>query len=61
MRYYAGEDYKPEKISFPVSCETTYKPVDYNMSFKQLAQELPAEDFIYWMKDNGMNACPIMK
>lgn len=61
MRYYAGEDYKPEKINFPVSRETIYKPVDYSMSFKQLTQELPAEDFIRWMKDNGMNTCPMIK
>ena len=61
MKYYAGEDYKPEKINFPVLRETIYKPVDYNMSFKQLAQELSAEDFIRWMKDNGMNTCPMIK
>lgn len=61
MRYWQGEDYKPKKINFPVSCETNYKRVDYNMSFKRLSEELPAEDFIRWMKDNGMNTCPMMK
>ena len=61
MRYWQGEEYKPKKINFPVSRETVYKPVDYNMSFKQLAQELSAEDFIHWMKDNGMNTCPMIK
>ena len=61
MRYWKGEDYKPEKISFPVSRETIYKPVNYDMSFKKLSEELSAEDFIRWMKDNGMNTCPIMK
>ena len=61
MRYWKGEDYKPEKISFPVSRETIYKPVNYDMSLKKLSEELSAEDFIHWMKDNGMNTCPIMK
>lgn len=61
MRYWQGEDYKPKKINFPVSRETSYKRVDYNMSFKKLSGELSAEDFIRWMKDNGMNTCPIMK
>ena len=61
MRYWKGEDYKPEKISFPVSRETIYKSVDYDMSFKKLSEELPAEDFIRWMKDNGMNTCPMIK
>ena len=61
MRYWKGEDYKPEKISFPVSRETIYKPVNYDMSFKKLSEELSAEDFIYWMKDNGMNTCPMIK
>lgn len=61
MRYWKGEDYKPEKISFPVSRETTYKPLDYDLSFKRLSEELPAEDFISWLKDNGMNTCPMIK
>ena len=61
MRYWKGEDYKPGKINFPVSRETIYKPVNYDMSFKKLSEELSAEDFIHWMKDNGMNTCPIMK
>lgn len=61
MKYWEGEDYKPEKINFPVSRETTYKPLDFNMSFKRLSEELPAQDFVCWMKDNGMNTCPIMK
>ena len=61
MNYWKGEDYKPEKISFPVSCETIYKPVNYNMSFKKLSEALSAEDFIRWMKDNGMNTCPMIK
>ena len=52
MRYWKGEDYKPEKISFPVSRETIYKPVNYDMSFKELSEKLSAEDFIRWMKDN---------
>lgn len=26
MRYWKDEDYKPEKICFPVSCETIYNP-----------------------------------
>ena len=61
MRYWKGEDYKPEKICFPVSRETLYQPLNYDMSFKRLSEELSAEDFIRWMKDNGMNTCPIMK
>ena len=61
MRYWKGEDYKPGKINFPVSRETIYKPVNYDMSFKKLSEELSAEDFIHWMKDNGMNTCPMMK
>lgn len=61
MRYWKGEDYKPEKICFPVSRETIYNPLDFDLSFKRLSEELPAEDFIRWMKDNGMNTCPIMK
>ena len=61
MRYYAGEDYKPEKINFPIFRETSYKPLDYNMSFKRLSEELSAEDFLRWMKDNGMNTCPMIK
>ena len=61
MRHWEGEDYKPEKISFPVSRETIYKPLNYDMSFKELSEKLPAEDFIRWMKDNGINTCPIMK
>ena len=61
MRYWKSEEYKPEKISFPVLRETIYKPVNYDMSFKKLSEELSAEDFIHWMKDNGMNTCPIMK
>ena len=61
MRYWQGEDYKPKEINFPVSRETSYKQVDYDMSFKRLSEELSADDFIRWMKDNGMNTCPIMK
>ena len=61
IRYWKGEDYKSGKINFPVSRETIYKPVNYNMSFKELSEKLPAEDFIRWMKDNGINTCPIMK
>lgn len=61
MRYWQGEDYKLEKINFPVSRETIYKPLNYEMSFKKLSEELSADDFIRWMKDNGMNTCPIMK
>ena len=60
-RYWQGEDYNPEKINFPVSRETIYKPLNYEMSFKKLSEELSADDFIRWMKDNGMNTCPIMK
>ena len=61
MRYWKGEDYKPEKISFPVSRETIYKPLNYDMSFKELSEKLSAEDFIRWMKDNGMYTCPMIK
>ena len=61
MRHWEGEDYKPGKINFPVSRETIYKPLNYDMSFKELSEKLPAEDFIRWMKDNGINTCPIMK
>lgn len=60
-RYWKGEDYKPGKINFPVSRETIYKPLNYDMSFKKLSEELSAEDFIRWMKDNGMNTCPMIK
>lgn len=52
MRYWKGENYKPREINFPVSRETIYKPVNYNMSFKELSEKLPAEDFIRWMGDN---------
>ena len=61
MRYWKGEKYKPGKINFPVSRETIYKPLNYDMSFKELSEELSAEDFIRWMKDNGMNTCPMIK
>ena len=61
MRYWNPEKYKVEKINFPIFRETTYKPLDYNMSFKRLSEELSAEDFICWMKDNGMNTCPMIK
>ena len=61
MRNWKGEDYKPGKINFPVSRETIYKPLNYDMSFKELSEKLPAQDFIRWMKDNGMNTCPVMK
>ena len=61
MRYWKDEDYKPGKINFPVSRETIYKPLNYDMSFKKLSEELSAEDFIRWMKDNGMNTCPMIK
>lgn len=61
MRYWQSEDYKPKKINFPVSRETSYKRVDYNMSFKRLSEELSADDFLRWMKDNGMNTCPMIK
>ena len=61
MRNWESEDYKPGKINFPVSRETIYKPLNYDMSFKKLSEELSAGDFIRWMKDNGMNTCPIMK
>ena len=61
MRHWEGEDYKPGKINFPVSRETIYKPLNYDMSFKKLSEELSAEDFIRWMKDNGMNTCPMIK
>ena len=61
MRYWKGEKYKPGKINFPVSRETIYKPLNYDMSFKELSEELSAEDFILWMKDNGMNTCPMIK
>lgn len=52
MRDWKGENYKPWKINFPISRETIYKPVNYNMSFKELSEKLPAEDFIRWMGDN---------
>ena len=61
MRYWQGEDYKPREINFPVSRETIYKPLNYDMSFKKLSEELSAEDFIRLMKDNGMNICPMIK
>ena len=61
MRRWEGEDYKSGKINFPVSRETIYKPLNYNMSFKELSEKLPAQDFIRWMKDNGMNTCPMIK
>lgn len=61
IRYWKGEDYKSGKINFPVSRETIYKPLNYDMSFKELSEKLSAEDFIRWMKDNGINTCPIMK
>lgn len=61
MRYWKGEEYKPEKINFPISRETIYKPLNYDMNFKKLSEELSAEDFIRWMKDNGMNTCPMIK
>lgn len=61
MKYWKGEDYKPEKISYPIFRETVYKPLDFDLSFKRLSEELPAEDFIRWMKDNGMNTCPMIK
>lgn len=61
MRNWESEDYKPGKINFPVSRETIYKPLNYDMSFKELSEELSAEDFIRWMKDNGMNTCPMIK
>ena len=61
MRHLEGEDYKPGKINFPVSRETIYKPLNYDMSFKELSEKLSAEDFIRWMKDNGMNTCPMIK
>ena len=61
MRDWHGGDYKPEKISFPVSRETIYNPLDFDLSFKRLSEELHAEDFIRWMKDNGMNTCPMIK
>ena len=61
MRNWESEDYKPGKINFPVSRETIYKPLNYDMSFKELSEKLPAEDFIRWMKDNGMNTCPMIK
>ena len=61
MRHWEGEDYKPGKINFPVSRETIYKPLNYDMSFKELSEKLPAEDFIRWMKDNGINTCPMIK
>lgn len=61
MRDWHGDDYKPEKISFPVSRETLYQPVDFDISFKRLSEQLSAEDFIHWMKDNGMNTCPMIK
>ena len=44
MRYWKGENYKPREINFPVSRETIYKPVDYDMSFKKLSEKLSAED-----------------
>lgn len=61
MRDWHGNDYKPEKISFPVSRETIYNPLNYDLSFKRLSEELSAEDFICWLKDNGMNTCPMIK
>ena len=61
MRNWKGEDYKPGKINFPVTRETIYKPLNYDMSFKELSEKLPAQGFIRWMKDNGINTCPIMK
>ena len=61
MRYLKGENYKPREINFPVSRETIYKPLNYDMSFKELSEELSAEDFSRWMKDNGMNTCPMIK
>ena len=52
MKDWKGENYKPGKINFPISREIIYKPVNYNMSFKELSEKLPAEDFIRWMGDN---------
>ena len=52
MRYLKGENYKLGEINFPISRETIYRPVNYNMSFKELSEKLPAEDFIRWMGDN---------
>ena len=52
MKDWRGENYKPGKINFPISREIIYKPVNYNMSFKELSEKLPAEDFIRWMGDN---------
>ena len=54
MKDWRGENYKPGKINFPISREIIYKPVNYNMSFKELSEKLPAEDFIRWMGDNDL-------
>ena len=54
MKDWRGENYKPGKINFPISREIIYKPVNYNMSFKELSEKLSAEDFIRWMGDNDL-------
>lgn len=61
MRDWHGNDYKREKIKFPVSRVTIYNPIDFDISFKRLSEQLSAEDFISWMKDNGMTVCPMVK
>lgn len=61
MQFWDAQKYDPNKINYPIYRITKYSPLDHTISFKELSEELSAEDFIRWMKDNGMNTCPIMK
>lgn len=61
MQYWDAQKYNPNKIKYPVHRITKYSPLDHTISFKKLSEELSAEDFIQWMKDNGMNTCPMIK
>lgn len=61
IRCCVGTDYKPKRFTPPVFCVAIYKPFDYILDVKRLSKELSADDFIHWMKDNGINTCPIMK
>ncbi len=61
MQFWNAQKYDPNKINYPIYRITKYSPLDHTISFKELSEELSAEDFIRWMKDNEMNTCPIMK
>lgn len=46
-------------ISFKIL--TTYKKLNYEVSLENLMKKLSANEMIEYLKDNGLNACPMIE